>query len=76
MSEKSCAFITSDTSIKVFGCDGIEKYSLTETVLKLKELVLTVKGEGLTLSAFGGGEVGLCGRINGIEICRTEGGKC
>ena len=69
--EKYCAFITSDKAIRLYGCDGIEKYTQTDTVLKMGGIMLTVRGDGLTIRSFGGGEVEVAGKLAGVDINRA-----
>lgn len=74
---ESCAFITSDRNITVYGCDGIEKYTDTETVLSLRDMYLSIGGQGLCFSCFACGEIGISGRIESVSFKRKGGnGGC
>ncbi len=54
--------------ISVDGCRGILGYERTEVILRLKDRVMTVAGDELTLRSFFSSHVTVRGRINTISF--------
>ena len=60
-------YIIGTREISVDGCRGILVYETTEVALRLKDRVMTVKGEELTLKTFFASHVTVRGRISAIS---------
>ncbi len=65
---QSCAFITSNSKITVYGCDRVEKYTDSEISLILIDGRLEISGRFLTLFTFVCGEISVSGEIERINF--------
>ena len=72
---ESCAFVTSNRRITFCGCDGIEKYSACEIVLRLSDGSVKVKGKGLAIDRCCGGEITVSGSVDALLWEECEEGK-
>lgn len=70
---ESCAFITSNKKMTVYGCEGVEKYTETEIALILTDMKISLKGEGLCLSTYVSGEISVTGEIKELNFEKKRG---
>ena len=72
---QSCAFITSNSKITVYGCDRVEKYTDSEISLQLIDGRLEISRRFLTLFTFVCGEISVAGEIERINFDIKKGDK-
>ena len=62
--------ITGRGCVEIVGCKGIEAYEETRISLRVKEGVLSVCGEGLSLKTYRQNRIAVCGRIDLVRFDR------
>ena len=54
--------------IEIVGCKGLTLYENCRISVAIKEGVLTVRGEDLSLKTYCGAQIAVCGRIAGVDF--------
>ena len=63
----SSVFLSSDKELTASRCEKVEKYCPEEVILKLSDMRVVIKGQGMTFAVCYGSEIRLAGKIEEIR---------